>query len=59
MFAKRNNTRQLNGTPQSNTGDTYDGNGGGIAAYAFDGNPATRCIQNAQNSNISYDYGLG
>ena len=55
----RNNTRQLNGTPQSNTGDTYDGNGGGIAAYAFDGNPATRCIQNAQNGNISYDYGLG
>jgi len=55
----RSNTRQLNGTPQSNTGDTYDGNGGGIAAYAFDGNPATRCIQNAQNGNISYDYGLG
>ena len=55
----RNNVRQLNGTPQSNTGDTYDGNGGGIAAYAFDGNPATRCIQNAQNGNISYDYGLG
>ena len=55
----RNNVRQLNGTPQSNAGDTYDGNGGGIAAYAFDGNPATRCIQNAQNGNISYDYGLG
>ena len=55
----RGNARQLNGTPQSNTGDTYDGNGGGIAAYAFDGNPATRCIQNAQNGNISYDYGLG
>jgi hypothetical protein len=55
----RGNVRQLNGTPQSNTGDTYDGNGGGIAAYAFDGNPATRCIQNAQNGNISYDYGEG
>lgn len=55
----RSNVRQLNGTPQSNTGNTYDGNGGGIAAYAFDGNPATRCTQNVQNGNISYDYGLG
>ncbi|BBB57968.1 hypothetical protein MPCS_01979 (plasmid) [Candidatus Megaera polyxenophila] len=55
----RGNVRQLNGTPQSNTGDTYDGNGGGIAAYAFDGNPATRCTQNVQNGNISYDYGEG
>jgi hypothetical protein len=56
---QRNFTRQLNGTPQSNSGNTYDGNGGGIAANAFDGNPATRCTQNAQNGNISYDYGLG
>ena len=55
----RSNVRQLNGTPQSNSGDTYDGNGGGIAAYAFDGNPATRCTQNVQNGNISYDYGEG
>jgi hypothetical protein len=55
----RSNVRQLNGTPQSNTGNTYDGNGGGIAAYAFDGNPLTRCTQDVQNGNISYDYGLG
>jgi hypothetical protein len=49
----RNNVRQnFGGTPSN---DGY----GGIAAYAFDGNPATRCIQNAQNGNISYDYGLG
>lgn len=56
---QRNFTRQLNGTPQSNSGNTYDGNGGGNAAFAFDGNPATRCTQNAQNGNISYDYGVG
>jgi hypothetical protein len=55
----RSNVRQLNGIPQSNAGDTYDGNGGGIAAYAFDGNPATKCTQTVQNGNISYDYGLG
>jgi hypothetical protein len=55
----RNNVRQLNGAPQSNTADTYDGNGGGIAANAFDGNPATRCAQDVQNGNISYDYGSG
>jgi len=55
----RSNVRQLNGTPQSNTGNTYDGNGGGIATYAFDGNPLTRCIQTVQDGNISYDYGLG
>ena len=55
----RSNVRQLNGTPQSNTGNTYDGNGGGIAAYAFDGNPLTRCTQTVQDGNISYDYGEG
>jgi hypothetical protein len=55
----RGNVRQLNGTPQSNTANTYDGNGGGIAAYAFDGNPATRCRQEVQDGNISYDYGAG
>lgn len=55
----RTSTRQLNGVPQSNTANTYDGGGGGIAANAFDGNPATRCTQNTQNGNISYDYGAG
>jgi hypothetical protein len=55
----RTSTRQLNGIPQSNTTDTYDGNGGGTAANAFDGNPVTRCSQNSQNGNISYDYGVG
>lgn len=55
----RTSTRQLNGIPQSNTTDTYDGNGGGDAANAFDGNPATACTQNAADGNISYDYGDG
>ncbi len=32
---------------------------GGNAAYAFDGNPLTACIQTAPNGFISYDYGLG
>lgn len=50
-------TRQLNGTPQTNTGQTYDNGGGGVAAQAFDGNPATACTQNVMNGNISYDYG--
>jgi hypothetical protein len=56
---QRQFTRQLNGTPQSNTGQTYDGGGGGNAALAFDGNVGTRCTQNVQNGNISYDYGVG
>lgn len=55
----RTSTRQLNGAPQSNTTNTYDGNGGGVAANAFDGNPTTACTQNGQNGNISYDYGDG
>lgn len=42
--------RQLNGTPASSSG---------VAANAFDGNPATACTQNAINGNISYDYGVG
>ena len=46
----RTSTRQLSGTPASSSG---------IAANAFDGNPATACTQNAQNGNISYDYGVG
>lgn len=46
------------GTPQSNTGNTYDGLGGGTAADAFDGNEATACIQTAADGNISYDFGL-
>lgn len=52
-------TRQLNGTPQSNTAASYDGLGGGIAANAFDSNPATTCTQTARNGNISYTYGEG
>lgn len=55
----RTYTRQLNGTPQSNTANTYDGGGGGDAALAFDGDVGTRCTQNVQNGNISYDYGVG
>lgn len=53
----RTSVRQLNGIPQTNTGNTYDNNGGGVAGNAFDGNPTTSCTQNAMNGNISYDYG--
>jgi hypothetical protein len=42
--------RQLNGTPAASSG---------VAANAFDGNPATACTQNAADGNISYDYGVG
>jgi hypothetical protein len=56
---QRNFTRQLNGTPQSNTLATYDNNGGGNPLYAFDGNQTTACIQDAPNGNISYTYGEG
>ncbi len=47
----RTSTRQLNGLANSSNG--------GVAAEAFDGNPLTACTQNAQNGNISYDYGVG
>lgn len=46
----RTSTRQLNGTP--------DASNGGVAANAFDGNPATFCDAGA-NGYISYDYGVG
>jgi hypothetical protein len=46
----RTSTRQLNGTPAASSGN---------AANAFDGNPATSCIQTAADGNISYDYGAG
>ncbi len=52
-------TRQLGGTPQSNTGASYDNGGGGNPAFAFDGNPTTACTQNANDGNISYDFGMG
>lgn len=54
----RTSTRQLNGTPQTNTTNTYDNGGGGIAANAFDGDSTTACTQNVVDGNISYDYGL-
>jgi hypothetical protein len=47
----RTSLRQLNGSPASSNS--------GVAANAFDGNPATTCTQDAANGNISYDYGLG
>lgn len=53
----RTSTRQLDGTPQTNTTNTYDNAGGGNAANAFDGNSTTACTQNAVNGNISYDFG--
>ncbi len=55
----RTSDRELNGTPQTNRTTTYDNMGGGVAAYAFDGNPATACTQTVINGNISYDYGVG
>lgn len=47
----RTSSRQLGGTPFSSEG--------GVAANAFDGNPATKCTQTAPNGYISYDYGAG
>lgn len=55
----RTSTRQLNGVAQTNTANTYDNLGGGVANNAFDGNLATSCIQTVQDGNISYDYGVG
>ncbi len=48
----RTSTRQViaPGTPESSPG--------GIATYAFDGNPATACTQTAANGYISYNYGV-
>lgn len=40
--------RLLGGTPASSSGN---------ATFAFDGNPATSCTQNAPNGWISYNYG--
>lgn len=56
---QRTFTRQLNGTAQSNTTDTYDGAGGGNPLFAFDNDFSTACIQNVVDSNISYTYGAG
>lgn len=44
----RTSLRQLGGTSFSSSG---------VSANAFDGNPATACIENAPNGNIGYDYG--
>jgi hypothetical protein len=52
-------TRQLNGTPKTNSTTTYDGGGGGDPSYAFDGNSTTACTQGNRNGNISYSYGEG
>lgn len=46
----RTSTRQLDGVAASSNG--------GVAAQAFDGNPLTACTQNAQDGDISYDYGV-
>lgn len=56
---QRTFTRQLNGTPQSNTAATYDGLGGGNPLLAFDNNFSTACTQNVADGNISYTYGAG
>lgn len=47
----RTSSRNLGGTPASSAG--------GVAAYAFDGNPLTACTQTAPNGNISYNWGAG
>lgn len=49
------NTRQFNREYQNGTAAT---NAGGVAANAFDGNPATSCVNNARDGIISYDYKL-
>lgn len=54
----RTSNRQLAGTPQTNTADTYDNAGGGVVANAFDGDYSTSCLQTVDDGNISYDYGL-
>jgi len=56
---QRTFTRQLNGTAQSNTTNTYDGAGGGNPLSAFDNDFSTSCVQNAADGNISYTYGAG
>ena len=56
---QRQFTRQLNGTPQSNTANTYDNGGGGNPADAFDNDFNTACTQNVADGNISYTYGPG
>jgi hypothetical protein len=45
----RTSTRNLGGTAFSSAG--------GVAANAFDNNPATACTQTAPNGNISYNWG--
>ncbi len=47
-----------NGTAQSNTTDTYDGNGGGDANNPFT-TSSDGCTQTSINGNISYYYGVG
>jgi hypothetical protein len=54
----RTSSRQLDGVAQTNTVDTYDNGGGGVAGNAFDGNLLTSCEQTVNNGNISYDYGV-
>ena len=54
---QRQFTRQLNGTAQSNTANTYDNGGGGNPLFAFDNVYTTACIQNVADGNISYSYG--
>ena len=44
----RQSVRELNGTPFSSSG---------VAANAFDNNPATACTQNAPDGNIGFDFG--
>lgn len=56
---QRTFTRQLNGTPRSNTAATYDGLGGGNPLFAFDNNFSTACTQDVADGNISYTYGAG
>lgn len=53
----RSSSRQLGGTAQTNTTDSYDNAGGGDAEDAFDGDNTTSCEQTVDNGNISYDFG--
>ena len=44
-------------TSQRNLGGIPASSAGGVAVYAFDGNPMTACTQTAPNGNISYNWG--
>lgn len=49
---------ELRTSIRQNFGGTAFSSDGGVAAFAFDGNPLTACIQTAPNGIIEYSYGV-